>query len=86
VVADLEYSEPKTKTFASMLKNMDCDKSKVLFVLDKPNPAVVKSARNIPGVKVTLGNMVATYDVVWADRIILTESALALMEEVLKDE
>jgi large subunit ribosomal protein L4 len=83
VIADLDYTEPKTKNFASLLNNMDAAKNKVLFVMDKTNLAVVKSARNIPYVKVTLGNMVTTYDVVWADKIILTEGALAQMEEVL---
>ena len=86
VVSDLDYTEPKTKTFVSMLKNMDSDKNKILFVMDKTNLAVVKSARNIPGVKVTLGNMVTTYDIIWADKIILTESAVTLMEEVFKND
>ena len=50
------------------------------------NSAVVKSARNIPKVKVVLGNMISTYDIIWADKIILTESALTLMEEVFKND
>ena len=50
-------------------------------MLGKPDPAVIKSARNIPGVKMTLGNMLSTYEVIWADKIILTQSALKAMEE-----
>jgi large subunit ribosomal protein L4 len=86
VVSDLDYKEPKTKTFASLLMNMDSYHKKVLFVLDKSNAAVVKSAKNIPGVRVKLGNMITTYDVVWADKIILSESAIKTMEEVFKSE
>ncbi len=86
VVSDVDYTEPKTREFASLLVNMDSYHKKVLFVLDRSKPAVVKSARNIPGVKVTLGNMLTAYDVIWADKIILTESAIKVMEEVFCNE
>jgi large subunit ribosomal protein L4 len=86
VIADPEFNEPKTKAFAELLNRMERTSEKVLFVLGEPNEALVKSARNIPRVKVTLGRMLATYDVVWADRVILTESAVASMEEVFKSE
>jgi large subunit ribosomal protein L4 len=82
VVADLSFNEPKTGQFADLLKNMDSYHKKVLFVMEKADPVVVKSARNIPGVRVTLGNMVNTYEVLWADKIIFTQSALKLAEEV----
>ncbi|NIM18652.1 MAG: 50S ribosomal protein L4 [Candidatus Latescibacteria bacterium] len=86
LISDLDYTEPKTKMFASLLKNMDSHQQKILFVIDKTNVAVVKSARNIPGVKVVLGSMLTTYDVVWAEKVILTESAVKVMEEVFKSE
>jgi len=85
VVDDLDYSEPKTKRFAGLLENMDSYDKKVLFVLDKSNPAVVKSARNIPNVRVTLGSMLNAYEVLWADKVILTQSALKAMEEGVKE-
>lgn len=84
VVDDLSYPEPKTKKFVELLKNLGAEGSKVLFVLGKPNPEVFKSARNVPRVKVVQGNALNTYDVVWSDRIILTESALTVIEEVFK--
>jgi large subunit ribosomal protein L4 len=84
VIDELRYSEPKTKRFAELLDNLNSYGDKVLFVMDKPVDEVVKSARNIPGVKIVLGNMLTTYDVLWADKIMLTQSALKLMEEVFK--
>ncbi|UCG52256.1 MAG: 50S ribosomal protein L4 [Candidatus Latescibacterota bacterium] len=82
VVDDLEFTEPKTKQFAELLKNMDSYQKKVLFVLAKSDSVVLKSARNIPDVRVTLGNMVNAYEVLWADKIVITQSGLKLMEEV----
>jgi large subunit ribosomal protein L4 len=86
VVDDLRYTEPKTKDFAGLLKKVDGYHKKVLVVLDKSDPAVVKSARNITGVRVTLGRMLNAYEVIWADKIILTQSALQAIEEGSKHE
>ena len=86
VVDDLDYTEPKTKKFAGLLKGVDGYHKKILVVLDKSNPFVVKSARNISGVRVTLGRMLNAYEVLWADKIILTQSALQAMEEGPRNE
>ena len=84
VVDDLNFSEPKTKQFVDILKNMESYNQKVLFVLDKPHAEVIKSARNIPKVRVTQANTLNTYDVLWSDKVILTQSALKAVEEVFK--
>jgi large subunit ribosomal protein L4 len=84
IIDDVELNEPKTKAIAAILKNMDSSGKKVLFLLDAPKEAVVKSARNIPGVKIVLGRQVSVYDVLWADKIVITEPAIQKMEEVLK--
>jgi large subunit ribosomal protein L4 len=81
VVKALQFEEPRTKVFAEMLKNMNVE-GKTLVVLERADQATVKSARNIPGVRITLADMVTTYDVVWADKILLTGEALKKMEEV----
>ena len=84
VIEDISFPAPKTSQFAEILENVGAYLDKVLFVVDKPTPEVVKSARNIPGVRVSTGNTLTTYDVLWADKIVLTESALKLAEEVFK--
>ena len=84
VIDDVDLNEPKTKVFAEVLKGMNSYRKKVLFLLDSPKDAVVKSARNIPGVKVVLGKQVSVYDVMWADKIIITEPAIRNMEEVFR--
>lgn len=82
VIKSLEFSEPKTKEFAGILANIDIGGKKTLVIVDGPDESIVKSARNIPGVKLMPANMVNTYDVMWADKILLTQSAVAKMEEV----
>lgn len=82
VIKALEMSGPKTREMAGILKAIDVYRRKVLVVLEKSDEAIIKSARNIPGVRVTLANMVSTYDVMWADKILLTSGAITKMEEV----
>jgi large subunit ribosomal protein L4 len=84
VVDEPKFSEPKTKLFVEFLGGMNINDEKVLFVMEKPTPEVVKSARNIQGVRIALGNMLTTYDVLWADKVVLTQEALKMMEEVFK--
>jgi large subunit ribosomal protein L4 len=83
VVKAMDFSAPKTSAFAAMLKGMQAyPRKKALVVLDRADEATLKSARNIAGVRVTLADTVNTYDVVWADKIVLTSAALKRMEEV----
>jgi large subunit ribosomal protein L4 len=83
VIKAMEFSAPKTSAFAALLKSMEAyPRKKALVVVDKVDDATLKSARNIAGVRVTLASNVTTYDVVWADKIVLTSAALKRMEEV----
>jgi large subunit ribosomal protein L4 len=83
VLKNLGFAAPKTKDFAALLKSLEAyPRKKALVVVDKADEGTLKSARNIAGVRVTLADMVTTYDVVWADKIVLTSAALKRMEEV----
>jgi large subunit ribosomal protein L4 len=82
VIKDLEFEAPKTKQLAGLLAGIEIAGQKTLLVIDKPNEATVKSARNIPNVRVVLADMVSTYDVMWADKLMVTSGAVTKMEEV----
>jgi large subunit ribosomal protein L4 len=73
VVKAMDFSTPKTSAFAALLRSMEAyPRKKALVVIDKADESTLKSARNIAGVRVALANEVTTYDVVWADKIVLT--------------
>ena len=74
-------TEIKTKTVAAMLRALEADR-KVLLVLPEKDEAVIKSARNIPGVKTALVNTLNAYDVLNADKFIVVKDAVAKIEEV----
>jgi len=81
VVKSLAFDAPRTREFAALLKNVGAT-GKTLVVLDKAHLPTIKSARNLRGVRLTLAESVNTYDVVWADKIVVADAALSRMEEV----
>ena len=83
VVDELNLAKPNTKEFAKILANLKAEK-RVLVVTSENNENVYLSARNIDRVCVTPSNLACTYDVVLADKVILTKAALKNIEEALK--
>ena len=75
--------EIKTKTVAAMLDALGADR-KAILVLPEKNDVVIKSARNIPGVKTALVNTLNVYDILNADKFIVVKDAVAKLEEVYK--
>ena len=82
VIDQLTATEYKTKAVISMLNAVGAGK-KNLIVAPEVNQMFVKSAANIPGVKTTVATSVNTYDVVNADKFIISVDAAKKLEEVL---
>lgn len=82
VVDELAASEYKTKNVVSLLQAVGAGK-KNLVVSDVVNTMFVKSAANIPGVKTTVATSVNTYDVVNAEKLVISVAGAKKLEEVL---
>ena len=82
VVDKMTAEEYKTKTVVAMLAAVGAGK-KNLVVNETVDAKFVKSAANIPGVKTTTASSVNTYDVVNADKMIISLEAAKKLEEVL---
>jgi large subunit ribosomal protein L4 len=81
VLDKLELEAISTKNFSGIVKVFSL--TKPLFVIDKKNDLVEKSARNIPFVKVLRVEGLNVYDIIRHDQLILTLDALKRIEEVL---
>ena len=81
VIDELKFDEIKTKKFQAVLTNLQIDK-KALVVLNDNDQNVVLSARNIPTVKTSLTNTINVYDVLNANKLVLTKDAVKTIEEV----
>lgn len=81
VLDKLEVSN-KTKDFKEILKSLNLTK-KVLVVVDELTDELVLSSRNLNNVLLLSVDEINTYDVVYADAMIITEAAVKKLEEVL---
>ena len=80
VVDELKLDEIKTKNFVKVLGNLKVEKG--LVVLAENDQNVICSAKNIADVNTTLVNTINTYDIMKANKLILTRDAVAKIEEV----
>jgi large subunit ribosomal protein L4 len=81
VLDQLTFSQPKTKEFAAVLKNLKVDR-KALIVTSGFDANVVLSSRNIPGVKFVTADGINVLDVLVYDKLIITKDAVGKVEEV----
>jgi len=81
VVDDIKCEGYKTKTMVAMLKAFGADR-KSLIVLPEKDTFVVKSCANIPGVKTCLFNTINVYDILNADKFIVSKAAVEKLQEV----
>ena len=82
VLDSLQMAEPKTKAMARILENLKATRSAFL-VTAGPDENVMKSARNIAGVKAAPVGNINVYDVLKHKKLVLTKDAVAAVEEVL---
>ena len=86
VVEDVTMDTPKSKQFAGILKSLNVNDKKALFVLPDYNDNVYLSLRNITGVQGTLISDINTYDIVNANVLVFTESVAKIFSEEEKAE
>ncbi len=84
VVDELNVKTPKTKEFKSILEGLKLDKSKVLIIVDELEENLILASRNLYNVVLISAAEINTYDLIAADKILTTESAIRKIEEVLK--
>ena len=76
VIEDFNFDSPKTKNFLDVLKALELDTKKSLFVLSNENANVYLSSRNLKKTKVVKASEINTYGVLNANKVVITESSL----------
>jgi large subunit ribosomal protein L4 len=81
-IDDFGLAEPKTKQAAQLLERLDANAGKILVVVPAPtrDGAVEKSFRNIEGVRVSYAGALGVYEVLAADKIVVTNGTLDVLE------
>jgi len=76
VVEEINMDAPKTKEFAGILKSLNLENNKTLFLLSDYNDNTYLSTRNLPKVKTNIFDNANTYDVVNAKSLLITEDVI----------
>lgn len=82
VVDSLDFDKPSTKTFKQLLDKLEV-KGRTLVVVESGNDNAILSARNIDKVKAITVENVNVLDVINNQQMIVTQKALAKIEEAL---
>ena len=83
ILEDFTFDTIKTKKMIEVLNNLKVNGGKNLFVLPETNMNVVLSARNIQRTNIELARNLNTYDILNAKKLFITESSLAVIDEIL---
>ena len=84
VLEDFNFEAPKTKEFLKMLTSLELENKKTLLVLPNTDKNILLSSRNLPKTKVTTVDSLHTYDLLNADRLLISESSVEKIENLLK--
>ncbi len=80
VIESFDFEAPKTKEFTNILKALELENKKSLFVLEGSNNNVYLSSRNLKKADVIRGSELSTYSVLNANKVIISEACLEEIE------
>ena len=76
VIEDFNFDTVKTKNFTNVLKVLELESKKSLFVLSGSNNNVYLSSRNLKTSKVVSNSGLNTYGILNAGKVVISESSL----------
>jgi len=83
IMDDFNFETPKTKEFRTILSNLKLENEKVLLVLGNNNDNVYLSAKNLQNTKVVPAELLSTYDVLNAKKVVIAKGAIEAIEKIL---
>ena len=78
IVEDFSFDAPKTREYRNILQNLSVDAQRSLLVVGESDESLALSSRNLPNAEVSTVNNLNTYQVMRANKLILSEGAVEL--------
>ncbi|WP_027063389.1 50S ribosomal protein L4 [Mesoplasma seiffertii] len=82
IVDKFDFSKPSTKEMLEVMKNLKIDNQKTLIITKEKEMLVIKSANNISKVKTLPANQINMFDILNANKLVMTEEAALAVEGV----
>ncbi|GHB53430.1 50S ribosomal protein L4 [Persicitalea jodogahamensis] len=83
ILENFTFDAPKTKDYLQFLDAHSLTGKKTLLILGEADNNVYLSGRNIPKTKITTASQVNTYELLHADRLLISEPALIVLDNLL---
>lgn len=83
VVEDFKMEAPKTQQYLSIMNNLKVADQKPLLVIGEKDIVLHMSSKNLQGHKVVAANELCTYDILRHKSLVISESALPVIENTL---
>jgi large subunit ribosomal protein L4 len=83
VIEDFTFEKPQTKQYLAFLNAVLLKDKKTLLVIPEANSNIALSGRNVSNTKVITAAQINTYDVLNADCLVLVESSIGKIDNIL---
>lgn len=83
IVENFSLDTPKTKSYLEILNSLSFADKKTLMVIPEVDKNIVMSGKNIKKAKITLASDISAYEVLNADKLILCEGSIEIIENIL---
>lgn len=83
VLEDVQFDAIKTKEFVGLVNALSLNNQKILLILGEKTDSVYLASRNLKKVKVVTADSFNTYDVLNARKVLVTQTAVNRIEEIL---
>lgn len=83
IVENFSLDTPKTKSYLEILNSLSFADKKTLMVIPEVDKNIVLSGKNIKKAKITQASDISTYEVLNADKLILCEGSIEIIENIL---
>ncbi len=85
ILEDFVFDSPKTQKYADLINNLKLSDKKTLLVLGESNKNIYLSSRNLSNTKVVTASDLNTYDILNANNLLLVESSVKEIENLLSN-
>ena len=83
IVEDFSFDAPKTKQYLALMSALSLAGKKTLLILPTENKNVYLSGRNVPKTAIRIADEVNAYDMMNAEVLLISESAISKLENLL---
>lgn len=76
IIEDFNMEQPKTKQYVELLNNLGVSKQKSLFIVTESDKNTLLSSRNLKNTSIAKATDLNVYDIMNADKIIISEKSV----------